>query len=75
MMTTTRFIALSLGAFGLGMIYSYLMIKNQQTETKRVKHSEYESNTNNCKMKVSEHQTWYGDTMVVTIDTTRYNLK
>jgi hypothetical protein len=42
---------------------------NEQPETK---HYTYENNDDQCTFKKFEHKTWYGDTMLVTVDTTYF---
>ena len=72
-LTTLQFITISLGIFGLGMIYSWLMtpsVKNKPTIRKTT--SGYESTGDDYDFKVKKHKTWYGDTMLVTVDTTYY---
>lgn len=80
-MTKLQFITLSLGILGLGMIYSHFLGKaiketvgTVETAEKqpKVEHYEYEDFDSHHKMKVSKHETWYGDTMLVTVDTTYF---
>lgn len=78
-MTKLEFITVSLGVFGLGMIYSYVASKETEKATEeakpKTKHYESEHNGEHHKMKVFKHKTWYGDTMLVTVDTTYYYTK
>lgn len=78
-MTKLQFITVSLGMFGLGMILSYQASKQTEKDLEKskpkTKHYEYENDDQHHKMKVFKHQTWYGDTMVVTVDTTYYYSK
>ena len=71
-MTKLNFIAVSLGVFLIGVFYAYYMSKPEVKETPkpRTEHYEYEDLDPHHKMKVSKHETWYGDTMLVTVDTT-----
>jgi len=74
-MTKLQFIAVSIGMLGLGMIFSHNVGKEAEKtlkESPRTEHYEYEDLDPHHKMKVSKHQTWYGDTMVVTVDTTYF---
>jgi hypothetical protein len=75
-MTKLEFITVSLGVFGLGIIYSYVASKETEKTIEkskpRTEHYEYEDLDSHHKMKVFKHKTWYGDTMLVTVDTTYY---
>ena len=73
-MTKLNFIAVSLGVFLIGVFYAYYMSKPEVKETPkpRTEHYEYEDFDPHHKMKVSKHETWYGDTMLVTVDTTYF---
>ena len=73
-MTTKQFILFSLGVFLTGVLYSYFMSKPEVKEAPkpRTEHYEYEDFDPHHKMKVSKHETWYGDTMLVTVDTTYF---
>ena len=74
-MTKLQFIAVSLGMFGLGMIFSYSGCKEAQKELKqspKIEHYKYENSEPSHKIKVVKHKAWYGDTMLVTIDTTYF---
>ncbi len=42
---------------------------NEQPETK---HYRYENNNDQYNFKTFQHKTWYGDTMLVTVDTTYF---
>jgi hypothetical protein len=75
-MTKLQFTAVSIGMFGLGMIISYSTNKETEKTTEetrpKTKYYESEHNGEHHKMKVFKHETWYGDTMLVTVDTTYY---
>jgi hypothetical protein len=71
-MSKLQFITVSIGVLGLGMIYSYSSNKSQVEETSQPKTEHYEYENVHHKMKVFTHKTWYGDTMLVTVDTTYY---
>ena len=73
-MTKLNFIAVSLGVFLMGVFYAYYMSKPevQEAPEPRTEHYEYENLDPHHKMKVSKHETWYGDTMLVTVDTTYF---
>lgn len=68
--------AVSLGILGLVAIFSYNLDedveKTIEKSKPRTEHYEYEDLDPHHKMKVMKHQTWYGDTMLVTVDTTYY---
>lgn len=77
-MTKLQFMAVSLGILGLVAIFSYNLDEDVKKTTKkspRTKHYEYENDDQYRKMKVFKHQTWYGDTMLVTVDTTYFYSK
>ncbi len=46
--------------------------KTQESIQPKTKHYESEESDEHRKMKILKHQTWYGDTMLVTIDTTYF---
>jgi hypothetical protein len=46
--------------------------KTQESLQVKTKHYESEEADEHRKMKVFKHQTWYGDTMLVTVDTTYF---
>lgn len=74
-MTKLQFIAVSVGMLGLGMIFSYNLdkdVKEVVTQQGKTKHVQSEREDDNLKIKVMKHETWYGDTMLVTVDTTYY---
>jgi hypothetical protein len=74
-MTTKQFILFSSGVFLMGVLYSYFMSKNVEQaieKSPRTEHYEYEDLDPHHKMKVSKHETWYGDTMLVTVHTTYF---
>ncbi len=61
-MTKLQFITYSLGVLALGMIYSYCFMN---------KHEEQEA----LRSKTKHYETRYGDTMLVTVDTTYFYKK
>ena len=67
-MIRLRFIIYSICILALSMICFYSFM-NEQPETK---HYTYENNDDQCTFKKFEHKTWYGDTMLVTVDTTYF---
>jgi len=75
-----QLMAFLLGCLSIFVIY-YLAIDNQikksntNTDKVKTKHYEYENLEPHHKMKVLKHKTWYGDTMLVTVDTTYYYSK
>lgn len=72
-MSKLQFITYSIGILALGMIYSYcFMNKYEEQETKDYT---YENNNDQYNFKTFEHKTWYGDTMLVTVDTTYFYKK
>jgi hypothetical protein len=74
-MSKLQFITFSIGVFGLGMIFYFNTSKDTEENKNSIiktKHYELEDNDEHRKMKIFKHQTWYGDTMLVTIDTTYY---
>ena len=74
-MTTKQFIGFSSLAFVMGVLYSYFMSKKVEKtidKTPKTEHYEYEDFDPHHKMKVSKHETWYGDTMLVRVDTTYF---
>jgi hypothetical protein len=71
-MNIKQFIGFSLGVFVIGVLYSYLMNKSiKEYNQPKTKITKIEYN----EIKSIEHKTRYGDTMVVTVDTTYYNIK
>ena len=75
-MTKLQFIAVSVSMFVLSIIISYSANKETEKATEeakpKTKHYESEHNGEHHKMKVFKHKTWYGDTMLVTVDTTYF---
>jgi hypothetical protein len=47
----------------------------QESPQLKTKHYESEETDEHRKMKIFKHQTWYGDTMLITIDTTYFYIK
>jgi hypothetical protein len=71
-MNIKQFIGFSLGVFVIGILYSYLMNKSiKEYNQPKTKITKIEYN----EIKSVEYKTRYGDTMVVTVDTTYYNIK
>ena len=74
-MTKIEIVAVLIGVFGLYIMSSYVSSKETEKvakESPKTKHYEYENVDTHHKMKVFKHQTWYGDTMLVTVDTTYF---
>jgi len=71
-MSTKNFILLSICIFCGGIITRYILDKNN---TVRKATTVFEHNTKEYRCKSYSHKTWYGDTMLVTVDTTYFDKK
>ena len=76
-MSTKNFILLSICIFCGGIITRYILDKTdilKDTEI-REKNYSYENSNDDYDSKTKSHKTWYGDTMLVTVDTTYFDKK
>ena len=74
-MSTKNFIVLSFCVFIGGFATRLLLDKTDTLKTTEIrkKNYSYENSNDDYYSKTKSHKTWYGDTMLVTVDTTYFH--
>jgi len=74
MSQTKLIVTIFFGLFFWWAVINYYKVESdtKAVELPKTRHSQFESNDEHHKMKVFKHKTWYGDTMLVTVDTTYF---